>query len=111
VLAAPGKGEVFAAPEILPDGKTLLYTVAKGEVGLERWDTAQIVVQAIGLPQRTVVIDHGSEAHYVETGHLVYAVGSSLLAVPFDREHFRGHCQVEGRAPYVATRRRRHLVT
>ena len=36
--------------------------------------------------ERRVLIEGGSDARYVSTGHLVYALGQTLLAVPFDRE-------------------------
>jgi eukaryotic-like serine/threonine-protein kinase len=92
VLVAANTDQVLAAPEMLPDGRTLLYTVAQrgtGRTGSDRWDKAQIVVQPIGSPQRSIVIDGGSDAHYVETGHLVYAVAAVLFAVPFDLTHMR----------------------
>jgi len=89
LLVRPGEGEVLAAPEMLPAGHVLLYTVAKGGMGLDRWDKAQIVAQRLDSSQRAVVVDGGAEAHYVASGHLMYAVGGSLFAVPFDAAHVR----------------------
>ncbi|HXG89162.1 MAG TPA: protein kinase [Vicinamibacterales bacterium] len=83
VLAAVGPGEVFAAPQMLDNGRSVLFTVASAE-GADRWDSAQIVVQRIGSPERTVILRGGSEGHYVPTGHLVYMQGGTLLGVPFD---------------------------
>ena len=50
-----------------------------------RWDSAQIVVQSLkiaGTEDRS--IDGGSDARYLSTGHLVYAVSGRLYAVAFD---------------------------
>ncbi len=49
-----------------------------------RWDTAHVVVQSLRSGERTVVWQGGSDARYVPTGHLVYAVGDALFAVAFD---------------------------
>ena len=48
------------------------------------WDTAQIVVQSLDSGRRHVVVERGADARYVPTGHLVYALGGTLFAVPFD---------------------------
>src|SRR5262245_36113134 len=48
------------------------------------WDRARIVVQSLKSGERKVLIDGGTAAHYVPTGHIVYALGSTLLAIPFD---------------------------
>src|SRR6185295_13694858 len=54
------------------------------EAGPQRWDKALTVVQTIGSNERKTVMRSGSAAQYVPTGHLVYARGTTLLAVPFD---------------------------
>jgi Tol biopolymer transport system component len=68
-------------PDLLPDGDTVLFTV--GKIG--SWDDAQIVAQSMSSGRRTVLIDGGTSPRYLRTGHLVYARGGELLAVPFDR--------------------------
>jgi len=83
VIASVKPGETFGAPHLFDDGKLLLFTVATGG-GLERWDRAQIVVQRVGSTERLVVLRGGSEGRYVPTGHLVYMLANTLLAVPFD---------------------------
>jgi dipeptidyl aminopeptidase/acylaminoacyl peptidase len=45
---------------------------------------AQVVVQSIGGNDRRVVRDGASAARYLPTGHLVYAEGTALFALPFD---------------------------
>ena len=76
-------------PQILPDGRTVLFTVAHGELGSERmggaiWRQSQIVVQSLDTGERRVLIGSGMDARYLTTGHLVYALAGDLLAVPFD---------------------------
>src|SRR5262249_22783691 len=52
---------------------------------LERWDKAKIVVQSLKSGSKPkVVLEGGADAQYVPTGHLVYAHGSTLFAVPFE---------------------------
>jgi serine/threonine-protein kinase len=76
-------GETMHGPQMLPDREHVLFTVTT-LTGAARWDQAQIVVQSLRSGERTVVINGGSDARYVPTGHIVYALGTSLLAVPFD---------------------------
>src|SRR5262249_17887423 len=40
---------------------------------------------------RKALIEGGADARYVPTGHLVYALGSTLLAVPFDAAKLEKH--------------------
>ena len=44
----------------------------------------EIVVQSLTSGERTTLIEGGSDARYVPTGHLVYAVGGRVFAVAFD---------------------------
>jgi serine/threonine protein kinase/Tol biopolymer transport system component len=85
-------GEETHGPQLLPDGDTLLFTFGKsGQSGLslDRWDKAQIVIQSLKTGTRKVLIEGGSDAHYLATGHVVYALGSTVLAVPFDVKNLR----------------------
>lgn len=83
VLVSVDEGEVAHGPQILPDGQAVLYTLARGTAS-DRWDHAQIVVHRLPSGERTTLIEGGSDARYVSTGHLVYALGGVLFAVPFD---------------------------
>ncbi len=73
---ANGEG-AHISPEILPDGKAFVFTARSG--GGDR-----IVVQDFENGERRVLIQEGTSAHYVATGHLVYVRERTLLAVPFD---------------------------
>ena len=68
---------------MLPDGRTVLFTVARN-TGDDRWDKAQIVAQSLADDTRRVLIAGGSDARYVQTGHLLYTVGGTVYAVRFD---------------------------
>jgi len=83
VLVAVKRDEVFGAPQMLDGGTAILFTVAPVQ-GVDRWDRAQIVTQAVGSTHRTVIVRGGSEGRYVPSGHLVYMVGTTLFAVPVD---------------------------
>jgi serine/threonine-protein kinase len=75
---------VFSS-QVLPDGRTLLFTIGRRTTAaIDRWDDAQIVVQSIETGVRKTIIEGGSDARYVPTGHIVYVSGGTLLAVPFD---------------------------
>jgi Tol biopolymer transport system component len=76
-------GESLHGPQLLDDGLSLLFTATTAQ-GESRWDKAQIVVQSLRSGERKVLIRGGTDAHYIPTGHLVYALGGTLFAVPFD---------------------------
>jgi len=76
-------GERVGRPQFLPGGRQLLFTVATGG-GPDLWNNAQVVVQDLTSGIRTVVLNNGSDARYVRTGHLVYANNGSLFAIAFD---------------------------
>jgi len=85
VLTQPDRerGEVYHVfPEVLPDGHSVLFTImmAGGP------DQAQIAALDLATGTQTIVAQGGSHAHYVPTGHLVYAAGGSLRAVGFDAD-------------------------
>jgi serine/threonine-protein kinase len=68
-------------PQVLPDGRSVLFTIAK--VG-DRPDDGQIALQSLTGGEPQILIERGADARYVSTGHLVYARDGTLLAVPFD---------------------------
>jgi eukaryotic-like serine/threonine-protein kinase len=67
-------------PEILPDGKALLFTIWSGG----SFDNARIAVLSLETGQQRVLVEGGTFARYVLSGHLVFARADGLVAVPFD---------------------------
>ena len=63
----------------------MLFTLASSTLppGV-RWDQAKIVVQSLRSGERKTLINGGSDARYLRTGHIVYLLRGTLFAVPFD---------------------------
>ena len=92
VPASGGRPEIFTSvesekgaishrwPQFLPGGRAVLFTM--GATG--RWDDALIAVQSLDTGDRRILVEGGTYAHYVPTGHLVYAREGRILSVPFD---------------------------
>jgi eukaryotic-like serine/threonine-protein kinase len=76
-------GEVAYGPQLLPGERQLLFTLAKG-TAQDRWDKGTIVVQSLSSGARKTLIEGGSDARYLPSGHLVYAVAGGLFAVVLD---------------------------
>jgi serine/threonine protein kinase/Tol biopolymer transport system component len=68
-------------PEFLPGGKAVLFSAGTGN---SNWTNAQVAVQTVGTSERWNLIQTGTTPRYAPSGHLVYAQGGSLMAVPFD---------------------------
>jgi serine/threonine-protein kinase len=75
--------EMAHGPQILPGGGAVLFTLAASS-GADMWDKASIVVQTLGAGERKTLIEGGRDARYAPTGHIIYALAGTLLAVPFD---------------------------
>ncbi len=82
VLVHAKDGEHLSGPELLPGGRHVMFTLVTGDTP-DRWDNAQLVVQAVSSGERKTLLN-GSDARYVPTGHLVYAVAGRLFTVAFD---------------------------
>jgi serine/threonine-protein kinase len=83
------KGDELAdSPQMLPGGQAVLFTLAKGAAS-DRWDKAQIVVQSLKSGERKILVEGGSDARYIPTSHLVYALGGTLFALPFDERRLQ----------------------
>ena len=89
-LAKVAGNEVAWRPQILPGGQALIFTLAKrdddvAQSGVDAdWDGAQIVVQSLASGERRTLVNGGSDARYLPTGHLMYAVRGVVFAAPFD---------------------------
>jgi serine/threonine-protein kinase len=78
--------ELAHGPQILPGGQHVLFTLAGGPSASasDRWEKARIIVQSLVTQEQKTVIDGGTDARLLPTGHLVYALSGSLYAIPFD---------------------------
>jgi len=80
-------GELHQFPHMLPDGKTLLFTVQGA-----RWrlHTCRLALYRFGDDDYQVVLDEeGYNAVYSQTGHILYGRSNRLMAVPFDLKNLR----------------------
>jgi eukaryotic-like serine/threonine-protein kinase len=84
VLVKTNLPEVPTEPQLLDHGKAVLFTSGNGVGSIDRWDQAQIVVQSLSTGETKTIIRGGSRGRYVPSGHIIYAVGGNILAVPFD---------------------------
>jgi serine/threonine-protein kinase len=82
-LVRVGETEEAHGPHLLPDRQHVLFTLATG-IDFDRWETARVVVQSLVSGERRTLIKGGTDARYVDTGHLLYALGPTVFAVPFD---------------------------
>ncbi|MEK6768165.1 MAG: protein kinase, partial [Gemmatimonadota bacterium] len=78
VVAKPDSGEAFRWPDVLPDGRAVLFTVfARGTVKLAALDRRTGAVQRLQQP--------GAYPRYVTAGFVVISDPSGIIsAVPFD---------------------------
>jgi serine/threonine-protein kinase len=74
------RGEVsHRFPQVLDDGKTVLFTVWTGP----GWDEKHLALQN-GDEDHRQILQGASTARYLRSGHIVYAKAGALVAVPFD---------------------------
>ncbi len=83
-IANIAKDGMPVVPQMLPDGKTVLFTSI---FTIQNADGAQITIQSLESGERRTLVP-GYGARYLPTGHLVYAPGgndaANVVAVPFD---------------------------
>ncbi len=68
-------------PEFLNGGKAVLFAAGASAAN---WSNAQVVVQSVGTGERRTLVQGGMYPRYAPSGHILYAQGGSLIAVPFD---------------------------
>ena len=88
ILVKPVDGETLGDPRLLPGGRWVLFssttrTGINTLTGMPWWDDGQIMAQSIDSGERRLIWKGGSDARYVPTGHIVYARGNTLFALPF----------------------------
>jgi len=83
-LTDAGSGEATPThrwPHVLPDGKTALFTSTDRN---SDYTLAKIVALSLGTLEQKIVVEGGTFARYVPTGHIVFGRSGTLMAVPFD---------------------------
>ena len=102
--------ELAASPQMLPGNRAVLFTTLAVETagGIEQWDTARIVVQAMGSGERKTIVERGSHARYLSSGHIVYVVDGVLFAAPFDERRLQNRSRCAGGERRKARRIREH---
>ena len=78
-------------PDFLPGGKALLFAAGMARLN---FTNPQVAVQLIGTGEQRNLIQAGTNPRYAPSGHLIYAQGGTLMAVPFDSRRL----QVTGKA-------------
>jgi serine/threonine protein kinase len=76
-LLVKSMGLYLVNPQLLPDGKTVFFGIWQGS------KDSQVAVQSPKLDKPKILFE-GGNAHYLPTGHLVYAARNGFYAVPFD---------------------------
>jgi len=85
ILTKPDRGKHEKGhrhPEFLPGGRALIFTILPDDVG--SFDEARIGVLSLDTGEIRIVLEGGSNPRFAPTGHLLFARGSTLFAVPFD---------------------------
>ena len=103
------KGELADfSPDLLPDGKTLLFTAFSGG----NMDEGALVAQKIGSDERKVIVAKGADAHFFAPNHLLYMSAGNLMAMEFDPAKLEtvGLAR-RGRSRCSSLRRDRHSTT
>jgi serine/threonine-protein kinase len=72
-------------PYLLPDGNALIFTSMPHVTGV----AADIELFSFETGERRVLIEDGTDARYLPTGHLIFLRNSTLMAVPFDLNNLK----------------------
>jgi Tol biopolymer transport system component len=82
MLGGPSKDTQHAWPNVLPDGKIVLFGVRSG-------DRAHIEALDLASGKRQVVVERGTLPLYSTSGHLMFFRDGALLAAKFDLANLR----------------------
>ena len=81
VIPTESQGEILYGPSLLPASDSVLVS---RKVKTPDWDMAEIDAYSLSSGKRTVLVQRGTDARYLPTGHLVYVLGNTLFGVAFD---------------------------
>ena len=83
LLVEVREGEQIDGPQLLPGGEWVLFSSTTVE-GASRWDEGNVVAESVATGERRLLLAGGSDARYLPTGHLLYALENVLFAIAFD---------------------------
>jgi len=86
VVVQGASGEAAASfrwPQILPGGKTVLFTTAGASWLAKHYRTE---AYSLSTGKRTVLMEEGANARYLTPGYLVFTRGNVLMGAPFDAD-------------------------
>jgi len=81
VLISPEPGSLYTWPEVLPGANAVLFTIRAENTPASE---GSIAVLDLDTNEHRTLILGGYNARYAPTGHIVFARGGALWAVPFD---------------------------
>ena len=84
LVSTPNTAEGEAShrwPQILPGGKGAIFTIQPAS---GRHDETRIAILSLENGESRILLEGGTLARYVPSGHVIYTRYGSLLAVPFD---------------------------
>ena len=77
-------------PRMLPDGKTVLFTVQQQDTRDAELNTSRLAIHTFGDDAYRIILDEeGYNGVYSPTGHILYGRSNRLMAVPFDLKNLR----------------------
>src|SRR2546426_406210 len=78
-------------PDVLPNGKGVLFTVLfNRRNGVERRTSYSIAVADVPSGKHRVIVDDAMYARYASSGHLLYVTANkTLMVVPFDQNSMK----------------------
>ncbi|HEX5048438.1 MAG TPA: protein kinase [Gammaproteobacteria bacterium] len=76
-LLTENRGAFLASPVLLPGRRAVMYGVITQ--GVER-----VAVFDIATREEKIIVENGQNAFYSDTGHIVFARGTTIMAAPFD---------------------------
>jgi serine/threonine protein kinase len=72
----------YQSPQLLPGGKAVLLT--RRPLNVSSYDDAVIFAYRLDTHESVTLVEGGSAGMYLPSGHLLYALGGSFFAMPFD---------------------------
>ena len=88
ILDSASEERTHRWPQILPDGKWVLYTIGNPD-NPNSYADAQLALQSIATGERHILDVRGEMGRYIEPGYLLVSRNGTLLAAPFNLEERR----------------------